>query len=54
MSEFKDRLAEAMNIRDISAAELSRISGVNEGAVVSTVQENIKHPSAAWTNLPVL
>ena len=33
MSEFKDRLAEAMNIRDISAAELSRISGVNEGAV---------------------
>ena len=33
MSEFKDRLAEAMNIRDISAAELSRISGVNEGAI---------------------
>ena len=31
MSEFKDRLAEAMNIRDISAAELSRISGVNGG-----------------------
>lgn len=33
MSEFKDRLAEAMSIRNISAAELSRISGVNEGAI---------------------
>ena len=54
MSEFKDRLAEAMNIRDISAAELSRISGVNEGLSVSTAQENIKRPSEAWTNWPVL
>ena len=33
MSEFKERLDEAMRIRDISAAELSRISNVNEGAI---------------------
>ena len=33
MPEFKERLDEAMRIRDISAAELSRISKVNEGAI---------------------
>lgn len=33
MPEFKERLDEAMHIRDISAAELSRISKVNEGAI---------------------
>lgn len=33
MAEFKDRLNEAMWIRHISAAELSRISEVNEGAI---------------------
>lgn len=33
MGEFKDRLDEAMNIRNITAAELSRIAHVNEGAI---------------------
>ena len=33
MPEFKERLDEAMRIREISAAELSRISKVNEGAI---------------------
>ena len=33
MPEFKERLDEAMRIRDISAAELSRISKVTEGAI---------------------
>ena len=33
MPEFKERLDEAMRIRDISAAELSRISKVNEGTI---------------------
>ena len=33
MPEFKERLDEAMRIRDISAAELSRISKVNEGSI---------------------
>lgn len=33
MPEFKERLDEAMRIRDISAAELSRTSKVNEGAI---------------------
>ena len=54
MSEFKDRLAEAMNIRDISAAELSRISGVNEGAISQYRAGKYKRPSEAWTNWPVL
>ena len=33
MASFKDRLNEAMLLRDISSAELSRRSGVNEGAI---------------------
>ena len=33
MTEFKDRLNEALNMRNMSAAELSRLSGVNEGAI---------------------
>lgn len=33
MGEFKDRLDEAMSIRNITAAELSRIAHVNEGAI---------------------
>lgn len=33
MTTFKERLEEAMNLREISAAELSRVSGVNEGAI---------------------
>ena len=33
MSEFKDRLDEAMRIRGITAAELARTSQVNEGAI---------------------
>ena len=33
MATFADRLTEAMQRKNISAAELSRISGVNEGAI---------------------
>ena len=33
MAEFKDRLNQAMLLRDLTAAELSRLSGVNEGAI---------------------
>lgn len=33
MENFKDRLNEALQIRQMSAAELSRLSGVNEGAI---------------------
>ena len=33
MATFKERLIEAMALRDINAAELSRLSGVNEGAI---------------------
>ena len=33
MAEFKDRLDEAMTIQNLTAAELSRVSGVNEGAI---------------------
>jgi SOS-response transcriptional repressors (RecA-mediated autopeptidases) len=31
--EFKDRLNQALSMRKISAAELARVSGVNEGAI---------------------
>lgn len=33
MSTFQERLIEAMSLRGINAAELSRLSGVNEGAI---------------------
>ncbi len=33
MAEFSDRLNEAMLMRDMSAAELARLSGVNEGSI---------------------
>lgn len=33
MAEFKDRLNEAINERDISPAQLAKMSGVNEGAI---------------------
>lgn len=33
MATFQQRLIEAMEAKDISAAELSRLSGVNEGAI---------------------
>lgn len=33
MAEFKDRLKEALSIRKMSAAELARLSHVNEGAI---------------------
>lgn len=33
MATFRDRLEEALRLRDLSPAELSRLSGVNEGAI---------------------
>lgn len=33
MTEFKDRLNEALDMRNMTAAELARLSGVNEGAI---------------------
>ena len=33
MATFQERLIEAMALRGINAAELSRLSGVNEGAI---------------------
>lgn len=33
MATFRDRLEEALRMRDLTPAELSRISGVNEGAI---------------------
>lgn len=33
MAEFKDRLNEAMELRDLKPAELAKLSGVNEGAI---------------------
>ena len=33
MATFQERLIEAMALRDMNAAELSRLSGVNEGAI---------------------
>jgi len=33
MKEIKDRLAEALQIRDMTAAELSRKSGVDKGSI---------------------
>ena len=33
MATFQERLIEAMELRDMNAAELSRLSGVNEGAI---------------------
>lgn len=33
MATFKERLIEAMDLRNMNAAELSRVSGVNEGAI---------------------
>lgn len=33
MAEFKDRLEEALKLRDMKPAELARASGVTEGAI---------------------
>ena len=33
MAEFKDRLEEALKMRDMKPAELARISGISEGAI---------------------
>ena len=33
MATFKERLIEALDLRNMNAAELSRVSGVNEGAI---------------------
>ena len=33
MAEFKDRLEEALKLRDMKPTELARISGVTEGAI---------------------
>lgn len=33
MAEFKDRLKQALKLRNMTAAELSRLSAVNEGAI---------------------
>ena len=33
MAEFQDRLNQALQMRDMTPAELSRITGVNEGAI---------------------
>lgn len=33
MAEFKDRLEEALKLRDMKPAELARVSGVTEGAI---------------------
>lgn len=33
MAEFKDRLEEALKLRDMKPAELARVSGATEGAI---------------------
>lgn len=33
MAEFKDRLEEALKMRDIKPAELARMTGIGEGAI---------------------
>ena len=33
MTEIKERLAEALNVRDMTAAELARRSGVDKGSI---------------------
>lgn len=33
MAEFKDRLEEALKLRDMKPAELARVSGVTEGTI---------------------
>ena len=53
MAEFKDRLEEALKLRDMKPAELARVSGVTEGTisqyrkgaypVTSTIEINLKH-----------
>lgn len=54
MSEFKNRLNEAITIRKISAAELARIAKVNEGAIsqyrkgkYKATQENLERLAKA-------
>ena len=54
MAEFKDRLTEALNNKNISAAELSRLADVNEGAIsqyrkgaYKATQENLERLAKA-------
>ena len=54
MAEFKDRLTEALNDKNISAAELSRLADVNEGAIsqyrkgaYKATQENLERLAKA-------
>lgn len=42
MTDFKDRLNEGLILRNMSAAELSRLSGVNEGAISQYRKGNYK------------
>lgn len=42
MTEFKDRLNEGLALRRMSAAELARLSGVNEGAISQYRKGNYK------------
>lgn len=42
MTNFKDRLNEGLIMRNMSAAELSRLSGVNEGAISQYRKGNYK------------
>ena len=42
MAEFKDRLKEAMQIKNMSAAELSRAASVNEGAISQYLKGSYK------------
>ena len=44
MTEFKDRLNEALDMRNMTAAELSRLSGVNEGAISQYKKRSLIKP----------
>lgn len=40
MSELKDRLLEALSIREMTAAELSRKSGIDKGSISNYLRVN--------------
>lgn len=48
MAEFKDRLNQALLMKDIKPAELAKLTGIGEGAISHTVKVHTRHHKGTW------
>lgn len=51
-TDFAERLTQALDLRGLSAADLSRATGVAEGTISCYKKENTRQNKTVYTTLP--